>query len=141
MFHSTKRKRIVLALLTTLVLCFIWGNSCMNGEASGAVSDGLGAWLAKVFGEVSITVIRKLAHFSEFAALGFLLQWQRILWSRKSAAEPILFGLLAAMADETIQLFTPGRASMVTDVWIDFGGVLTGTALLLLLFRLFIRKK
>ena len=136
MFHSTKRKRIVLALLTALVLCFIWGNSCMSGETSGAVSDGLGAWLAKVIGEVSITVIRKLAHFSEFAALGFLLQWQRILWSRKSAAEAILFGLLAAMADETIQLFTPDRASMVTDVWIDFGGVLAGTLLLLLLFSM-----
>ena len=31
--------------------------------------------------------------------------------------------------DETIQLFSPGRSSQVTDVWIDFAGVVTGTLL------------
>ena len=44
---------------------------------------------------------------------------------------------LAAMTDETIQLFSPGRASRVADVWIDFAGLLTG----LLLFHWFRRQK
>ena len=40
-----------------------------------------------------------------------------------------------ALLDETIQLYVPGRTSSVRDVWIDFGGVIAGlfVALLLLL--------
>ena len=36
---------------------------------------------------------------------------------------------LTALTDETIQLFSLGRSSQVTDVWIDFAGVVTGTLL------------
>ena len=42
---------------------------------------------------------------------------------------PLLAGLMTALTDETIQLFSPGRSSQVTDVWIDFAGVVTGTLL------------
>ena len=48
-----------------------------------------------------------------------------------------LAGLLAAMTDESIQLLSPGRASMVTDVWIDFAGVVTGITI----YRLLSRRK
>ena len=40
-------------------------------------------------------------------------------------------GLLTAVIDETIQLFVEGRAGMIADVWIDFGGVVTGTLIML----------
>ena len=36
---------------------------------------------------------------------------------------------LTALTDETIQFFSMGRSSQVTDVWIDFAGVVTGTLL------------
>ena len=39
---------------------------------------------------------------------------------------------LTALTDETIQLFSLGRSSQVTDVWIDFAGVVTGTLLVFL---------
>ena len=39
---------------------------------------------------------------------------------------PALLGVLTALCDETIQLFYAGRGSRVTDVWIDFAGVVTG---------------
>ena len=42
---------------------------------------------------------------------------------------PLLAGLMTALTDETIQLFSLGRSSQVTDVWIDFAGVVTGTLL------------
>ena len=41
------------------------------------------------------------------------------------------------MTDESIQLLSPGRASMVTDVWIDFAGVVTGITI----YRLLSRRK
>ena len=33
---------------------------------------------------------------------------------------PMLGGVLTALTDETIQIFSPGRSSQVTDVWRGF---------------------
>ena len=79
--------------------------------------------------------MRKAAHFCEYALEGFLLQLGVRLFSRKLRflSWPALLGLLTALADETIQLFFDGRGSQVTDVWIDFAGVLTGMTAALVL--------
>ena len=54
----------------------------------------------------------------------------------------VLFaGLLAAVIDETIQLFVEGRAGMIVDVWIDLGGVVFGSLLMLGFYALYRRKK
>lgn len=138
-YTDKKRKRLA-GLLTALTLAFIWGNSLLSGADSSAVSGFAGELLAKLFGPamlVATPLIRKLGHFTEFLLLGLLLSWNRRLWNIRSAAVPVLAGLLVALTDETIQIFTPGRASMVADVWIDFAGVLTGA----LLFRLLLGKK
>ena len=52
----------------------------------------------------------------------------------KHVSWPMLGGLLTALTDETIQIFSPGRSSQVTDVWLDSAGVLAGilTALVLM---------
>ena len=70
--------------------------------------------------------IRKLAHFLEFALLGLLLCRSFSAFGVKNftATGYILFlGLLAAVVDEYIQSFSPGRGSMVKDVLLDFSGV------------------
>ena len=54
-------------------------------------------------------------------------------------AKPMLFAVLTAMTDETIQAFTPGRNCALSDVWLDAAGALTGAVLLWLIFKL--RKK
>ena len=48
----------------------------------------------------------------------------------------LLPGTLAALCDETIQLFVPGRSGQITDVWLDTAGYLTGALLTLLIFFL-----
>ena len=52
-------------------------------------------------------------------------------------------GLGTAFVDETIQLFSEGRAGMITDMWIDFSGVVLGTAIMLLFYFVYqrIRRK
>ena len=64
-------------------------------------------------------IVRKLAHFCEY------------IWH---ISVPMLGGVLTALTDETIQIFSPGRSSQVTDVWLDSAGVLAGilTALVLM---------
>lgn len=70
--------------------------------------------------------IRKLAHFCEFALLGLLLchSFSALGVSNRTATGYILFlALFAAVLDEYIQSFSPGRGSMVKDVLLDFSGV------------------
>jgi len=130
-----KKKKILCFILLALNLAFIWGNSALPGDTSGQISSGLLARLVRIFpflesmGEV---VLRKLGHFSEFACLGLLLKWMASLQGQRGLpgiALPLLPGVLTACVDETIQIFSPGRASSLIDVWIDVSGVLTGILL------------
>ena len=131
------KKRRVITLIWALLLVanigFIWGNSMLPASESQQLSDGflscLGA-LLEPLGEAGSYVIRKAAHITEFACLGFLLSgfFRRV--GRSWAAPAALCALAAACVDETIQLFSPGRSSQLTDVWIDFFGALMGMALL-----------
>ena len=70
--------------------------------------------------------IRKMAHFCEFALLGLLLchSFSVLGVSNRTATGYILFlALFAAVLDEYIQSFSPGRACRVKDVLLDFSGV------------------
>lgn len=88
--------------------------------------------------------VRKLAHFCEYALEGFWLMLCLRVYTRhfvRHISWPILGGLFTALCDETIQLFSDGRSSQITDVWLDFCGVLAGLAvgfLLLCLCRMFV---
>ena len=139
-----KRKgQFLLAVLICLVLCFIWGNSMLSGEESGAVSGGLLSWMTENFPRMRWLperLLRKFGHFSEFAVLGFLLGWFFLRQGQRGLHRltvPLLFGMTAALTDETIQSFSPGRCPSVTDVWIDVAGVCTGISMLSLCFFLY----
>ena len=54
---------------------------------------------------------------------------------------PAFAGLLTALTDETLQLFSPGRSAHVTDVWIDFAGCVSGVMLILILKYLLSKHK
>lgn len=135
--EKDKRRRAALTGLIVLTLAFIWGNSLLPPEASWAVSEAVKAVLLALFpgggeaaGEGSGllgVLVRKAAHFTEFALLGALLAArQRGLLGARTL--PLLGGLLAALTDESIQYFT-GRTSSVFDVWLDFAGAAAGAAL------------
>lgn len=124
------KKKAILTFLILFVICFIWGNSMKTGTESGRLSSGL----LKLFPFLNILgehVVRKLGHFSEFTALGFLLLL-RFRMDKRPLSLPLVCGILTAMTDETIQMFSPGRSCEVLDVWIDTSGVCFGMALALL---------
>ena len=54
---------------------------------------------------------------------------------------PLFWGLLTPVADESLQLLVEGRTGQLTDVLIDFSGVLTGMAVCLLILWLRLRVK
>lgn len=126
--------------LLILLLAFIWGNSLLPGNISGAISDWvkqlLKPLLRLLFGNTSGDggggLLRKIAHFTEFAALGACFCWLYAMLMSKQPRQIILSavsGFLAACVDETIQRFVPDRHGCLTDVGIDTAGVITGIVL------------
>lgn len=85
-------------------------------------------------------IIRKLAHLTEYAVLGFLacravagfyngiLHGGAYIW-------PMLLVVLIALLDETNQSLNPARTGSAVDVLIDISGGLVATSLYFLLWR------
>ena len=123
-------KKNLLTILICLNLALIWGNSLMTGLDSEAVSGGVLAFIGQFFPvlltEAGHTFLRKAAHFSEFALLSLLFCGRHRLVHRTTPLHLMGFGLAVACIDETIQIFTPGRASSLIDVWIDTAGFALG---------------
>ena len=144
----TKLRLALCSLSLAAILAFIWGNSAMPGETSGALSGWLGGLMGKIAPflttEAGLHFLRKAAHFSEFAALGFVLSWMFGMLSQRSVWRfclPLLCGAAAAFIDEAIQIFSPGRYSSSVDGLIDCSGVLTGSLILLLPFAIISHRK
>lgn len=140
----TDRSVRLCATLLVLNILFIWGNSLLPGSVSGAISQFVRDLLAFLFDRgnddpnAGHGLLRKLAHFTEFACLGGLFTWLLSMY-RKPVALALLFGFLVASVDETIQYFVPNRGPAFKDVLIDTAGALVGISLLLLVYT--IRKK
>ena len=124
-----------MALLLTI--WFIFSNSMetasVSSNASRSVLEFLQAGLRRLgrpglAARINEHMVRKAAHFCEYTLEGFLLMLGARLFSTRLryVSWPALLGVLTALCDETIQLFYAGRGSRVTDVWIDFAGVVTG---------------
>ncbi len=138
-------KKRVLSILICLNLALIWGNSMMTGLDSEAVSGGVLAFLGRFFPmlltEAGHTFLRKAAHFTEFALLGLLYCGRHRLVHRKTPLHLMGFGLAVACIDETIQIFTPGRASSLIDVWIDTSGFTLGFVVIFTAYTIYNKIK
>ena len=143
------QKKWLLFGLLILQTAFIFGNSMVSAQDSGALSGGIMLLLRKILDpsgrldpELLHYVIRKLAHFSEFFLLSCLYlllcrQLSEAYRTRCTLLAPFA-GLLTAVIDEFIQSFS-GRGSLVSDVLIDICGVMT--AVLLFWLIPYIRQK
>ena len=136
------RRRILPTAAFFVLLIFIWGQSMLPRSVSNAQSGFLALRLAEWLGRDQsyvIHVLRKLAHFVEYDALGFMLTW---LFGQRKRYLPLCLavGFAVAFLDETIQIFS-GRGPAIADVWLDLSGVVFGTAVGALLHWLRKRKK
>lgn len=138
-------KKRVLTILIGLNLALIWGNSLLPGVSSEAVSGGvlafLGRFLPMLLTEAGHTFLRKAAHFSEFALLGLLFGGRHRLVKGDTPVHLMGFGLAVACIDETIQIFTPDRASSLIDVWIDTSGFALGLVVIFIGYTIYNKIK
>ncbi len=140
--------RVLFTLALAGCIWFIFSNSMavadVSSVSSGRVLQLLQAVMRRLgmpglAQRLTMHLVRKLAHFCEYLLEGFLLMLCMRVYSRhplRHITVPMLAGVLTALTDETIQLFSEGRSSQVTDVWLDSAGVLAGILAALLLMGL-----
>lgn len=151
---------IIFLILTITVMVLIFFFSSQNGDESSSTSSkvvefflsifirnfkGLGDTERIEYIEKYSHLVRKLAHFSEFAALGFSLTMylstlKREIVMRKRFLYSFLSGVFYAFLDEGHQAFSPSRSPSLKDVLIDSSGVLTGALIALLIVYLVERR-
>ena len=134
------------AIMIVCNILFIWGNSLLPGSVSGAISKFASyvvyqvilGWPASDGGGHGL--LRKVAHFTEFACLGAFLS--RFLFLIKKPRLLALGGaFLVACCDETIQRFVPDRGPSFKDVLIDTSGAIVGMIILLVGYAYVNRRK
>ena len=139
----TKKRLTLCSVLLVINLTFIWGNSLLPGGISGAISNWVKDLLAPLLGWKKGSgqgsgLIRKIAHFTEFACLGVCFRW---FWGMLAVKRlrPFLYALagafFAACIDEAIQCFVPDRGPGIPDIALDTLGALAGILILALIHR------
>ena len=162
--------RAVTTLLTLGVMLMIFMFSTEKAEKSDATSGVVAEWVAEkiepeykkmpepqktsFFKEVQY-IVRKCAHFTEFALLGCSMRLCLESWfgalDKNPGKRRKKFWLLALLAwlggtgyaalDEIHQTMVDGRTGRPLDVLIDSSGVLTGTLITLLALWFFLYRR
>lgn len=131
-----KNKKIINWLLLIIWMIVIFELSNQTGEVSGDLSSSLLYQILSIFiGDISsinsdilsilMFLIRKLAHFTEYAILGILClnvlrSYYDFSWKLDLCA--LILCMMYAASDEFHQLFISGRAGSFKDVLIDTSG-------------------
>ena len=87
-------------------------------------------------------IVRKMAHFTEYMAVGFLSFGIAVIWMQRIKAGIVAVTLkvfLSAGLDEIHQYFVPGRYASFRDVLIDTAGGIAGIMIVFLMYK--IRKR
>lgn len=147
--QTSLRFRVIVFILTAGMIAFAFIHSSMPADLSSEESEGVMVILQNIldfFGfstELTDHIVRKAAHFAEYTAIGMLLVCCAYSFSRTKPyryySQIFFAGLATAVIDETIQLNVAGRSGQITDVLLDFSGVITG-AVFMLLFYMIYRK-
>lgn len=144
-----KRAKWIWSFLSVLIMVLIFYFSSQDGTKSDSQSlffvKMLLSWLPENIGNF---IIRKGAHFTIYAALGFCL-YQTYYQFTHSAfyfcfALSLFTAFLYACSDEWHQTFIPGRSGAFKDVLLDSAGAGCGiivSALILFWFLNTRRKK
>ena len=149
---------VVVICLVVLWMAYIFSFSAAPAEASTNDSSRITEKIVRVYEKDYDTLsedrqktvfetvqvkVRKSAHFILYFALGVLVCIACYLCSVKDKLKYVIGFLVCVLygaSDEIHQYFTPGRAALVKDVFIDSGGAAAGMAVVLLVIWAVLRK-
>ena len=145
------RAILIIALIGTFSIIF--GFSNQDSKTSGGISQKVTEFIIKLIPSIQQkeenqreevidiieSVIRKIAHFSIYTLVGFLLMSLMSTYKIKEINQigtSLIIGVIYASTDEIHQAFIPGRGPQITDVMLDSLGVLTGIFISMLLIEI-----
>ena len=144
--------RFILVLLLLVTFGMIFNFSNQDSDKSGSTSQKLTEAItrdikaiqelnkdekAKVIDQIE-NIIRKIAHFSLYALVGFLLMSLLITYNineKNKIISTVTIGAIYAISDEFHQSFISGRSGQVSDVFLDTLGVSVGGLFILLIIK------
>lgn len=146
--------RVILIIALIGIFSIIFGFSNQDSKTSGGISQKVTEFIIKFIPSIQQTeenqreeiidriesVIRKIAHFSIYTLVGFLLMSLMSTYKMKEIDQigtSLIIGVIYASTDEIHQAFIPGRGPQITDVMLDSLGVLTGIFIAILLLEIF----
>ncbi len=178
---TIKIRHLILPTLLIFQMCFIFIMSSFGHNSSDAQSNLFVDFIAQNFPHVRhglennlislstlIFLVRKTAHFTEYAILGGLFFLNLRSWLKSNTtlvkiSKPqttktvtkktltglinrpfvmsILLSFLYACTDEIHQIFVPGRSAQFRDVLIDTLGASFGATITYLIIKLFTKIK
>ena len=150
--------RIILIILLFITFARIFSFSNQNGVQSSGVSRKVTKILTnnikkvqamskeekEIFMNNAEKIIIKLAHFSIYTVVGFLMMALMSTYNAKTIIRVSIsfgIGVIYAISDEIHQYFIPGRSGRVFDVIIDSFGVLTGICIIMIILYIITRIK
>ena len=143
-------KKIIFIILTLLWMIVIFSFSAKTASDSTVESMFITTRLIKLFInnppqnllDITETVVRKTAHFTEYAILGILMYnlFRSFNVSAKKSFFAVAVCFLYAVSDEIHQYFVPGRACRFLDMLIDTAGSAFGSALSILTGKICSKK-
>lgn len=131
------KKKVYLTLWFLWMVVIFWFSSQVAQDSQG-MSDRVLAMLEQLlpmtrslhienYMDHMSVMVRKLAHFSEYAVLGVLsVLCAREFYRKHAYWLGFIWCVLYACSDEIHQLFVPGRSGQLLDVCIDSCGALFG---------------
>lgn len=127
--------KIICWVLTAACMAAIFYFSSRTADESEQQSGFFTMLITKIFGigGFSDFIIRKLAHFTEFAGLGLLFAIAlKVQTGKSKTPTAIICSSIYAATDEIHQIFVPGRACRLLDWGIDTCGAALGAIFVLL---------
>ena len=136
--------KIICWALAAACMAAIFYFSSRTADESEQQSGFFAQLITKLFGigGFSDFIIRKLAHFTEFAGLGLLFAIAlKVQTGKSKTPTAIICSSIYAATDEIHQIFVPGRACRVLDWGIDTCGAALGALAVLLIITLAAKNK
>ncbi len=140
---------IAAIIFMAVIFNFSSENADESSDTSGVITDKAVQTFVKDYEKMPLEkktsirekvshIVRKTAHFSIYAALGFCISMaagKRRLFSKGSAFTVILC-FIYAFSDELHQNFVPGRSCEFKDMMIDTAGAAVGMLISLLMLMI-----
>ena len=148
--------RVILIIMLAGTFYLIFGFSSQNATKSSSISGKISKDIVNItrkketekeknrIAKLIEPGIRKLAHFSIYTLVGFLLMNLFFTYKisiNKKIIISLILGFVYACSDEIHQTFVAGRSGEARDVLIDTSGVFIGILISTLLYKIYKNSK